>query len=148
MSCRHCRDMVRYGGSGRMKQACMDRNCKNMTVKFKEDKNQPLITSMFSQVRVKEEMCVKEGKELRDNKRWCQEEYIRRKDVDNKGIFCKNEEGENDKPSTSSRVRQEVVVKSEGVKCEILGAEYVEYVEVKLELSESANKQEYYNDIK
>ena len=35
--CVACRDMVKFGGSGRAKQACHQRRCPNMAVKEAED---------------------------------------------------------------------------------------------------------------
>ena len=35
--CAACRDMVKFGGTGRAKQACHQRRCPNMAVKEAED---------------------------------------------------------------------------------------------------------------
>ena len=35
--CNHCKDMTKFGGSGKSKQACKERKCNNMAVKEKED---------------------------------------------------------------------------------------------------------------
>ena len=35
--CVACRDMVKFGGTGRAKQACQQRRCPNMAVKEAED---------------------------------------------------------------------------------------------------------------
>jgi len=35
--CAACRDMVKFGGSGRSKQACVHRRCPNMAVQCAED---------------------------------------------------------------------------------------------------------------
>ena len=35
--CRHCKGMVKFGGTGRSKQACILRNCPNMAVQIAED---------------------------------------------------------------------------------------------------------------
>lgn len=35
--CNHCRDMIKFGGSGRSKQACIHRRCPNMAVQAAEE---------------------------------------------------------------------------------------------------------------
>lgn len=35
--CKHCKDMLKFGGSGRSKQACIKRRCPNMAVQSAED---------------------------------------------------------------------------------------------------------------
>lgn len=35
--CRHCRDMVKFGGSGRSKQCCVNRRCPNMALADREE---------------------------------------------------------------------------------------------------------------
>ena len=35
--CSHCKDMVKFGGSGRSKQACVHRRCPNMAVQVADD---------------------------------------------------------------------------------------------------------------
>ena len=35
--CKHCKDMLKFGGSGRSKQACVQRRCPNMAVQVAED---------------------------------------------------------------------------------------------------------------
>lgn len=35
--CSHCKDMVKFGGSGRSKQACVHRRCPNMAIQVAED---------------------------------------------------------------------------------------------------------------
>ena len=35
--CSHCRDMRKFGGSGKSKQACINRRCPNMAVQVAED---------------------------------------------------------------------------------------------------------------
>jgi len=35
--CNHCRDMVKFGGSGRSKQSCVHRKCPNMAVQVADD---------------------------------------------------------------------------------------------------------------
>ncbi|XP_037079530.1 DNA (cytosine-5)-methyltransferase 1-like [Pollicipes pollicipes] len=35
--CKHCRDMVKFGGSGRSKQCCINRRCPNMAIEEAED---------------------------------------------------------------------------------------------------------------
>ena len=92
-----------------------------------------VLQDKVKQYRAKEVKCViehgtQEVKELREYKKWCQEEHIRSKEFDRKEIFCKREEGEDDhgQTSTSSRVEQEMVVKREGARREYIGEEYVE----------------------
>ena len=70
------------------------------------------------------------SKELREKVRWCQEEHMRKKEFERKGIFCKKEDPEDYQPSTSQRVKQERGVKGEvsRVKSE-KNYEYYDYVE-------------------
>ena len=35
--CKHCKDMVKFGGSGRSKQACIRRRCPNMAIQSADD---------------------------------------------------------------------------------------------------------------
>lgn len=35
--CSHCKDMIKFGGSGRSKQACIHRRCPNMAIQVAED---------------------------------------------------------------------------------------------------------------
>ena len=35
--CNHCKDMTKFGGTGRSKQACVERKCPNMAVKGQEE---------------------------------------------------------------------------------------------------------------
>ena len=35
--CRHCKDMVKFGGTGRSKQSCIQRKCPNLSVQLAED---------------------------------------------------------------------------------------------------------------
>ena len=35
--CRACKDMIKFGGTGKSKQACMNRRCPNMAVKEAEE---------------------------------------------------------------------------------------------------------------
>ncbi|XP_063841265.1 LOW QUALITY PROTEIN: DNA (cytosine-5)-methyltransferase PliMCI-like [Scylla paramamosain] len=42
--CKHCKDMVKFGGSGRSKQCCIDRRCPNMVVaEADDDDNEELV---------------------------------------------------------------------------------------------------------
>nr|AKR53930.1 DNA (cytosine-5) methyltransferase 1 [Latrunculia apicalis] len=50
-SCNHCKDMVKFGGSGRSKQACVQRRCPNLAVQEAEENEEeemlepePLVT--------------------------------------------------------------------------------------------------------
>jgi len=61
----------------------------------------------------KKEFGTQEVKELREKVRWCQEEHMRKREFERKGIFCKKEEEEDYQPSTSQRVKQEREVKGE-----------------------------------
>lgn len=36
-TCNHCKDMIKFGGSGRSKQACVHRRCPNMAVQVAEE---------------------------------------------------------------------------------------------------------------
>ena len=47
----------------------------------------------IEKARMKREFGTQEVKELREYKKWCQEKHIRPKELERKGIFCKNEEG-------------------------------------------------------
>jgi len=91
-----------------------------------------VLQEKVKQNQIDKEKCVREHgtqevKELRDYKRWCQEEHIRPKEFERKGIFCKREEGADDEPSTSRGVKQEQkLYKREGFKRENVGAEYME----------------------
>lgn len=78
----------------------------------------------------KKEFGTQEVKELREKVRWCQEEHMRKKEFERKGIFCKKEDPEDYQPSTSQRVKQERGVKGEvsRVKSE-KNYEYYDYVE-------------------
>lgn len=35
--CNHCKDMIKFGGSGKSKQACIHRRCPNMAIQVAED---------------------------------------------------------------------------------------------------------------
>lgn len=35
--CNHCKDMIKFGGSGRSKQACVNRRCPNMAIQVAEE---------------------------------------------------------------------------------------------------------------
>jgi len=37
--CNHCKDMTKFGGSGKSKQACVERKCPNMAVKGEEEES-------------------------------------------------------------------------------------------------------------
>eukprot|EP00092_Neocalanus_flemingeri_P008772 GFUD01009445.1.p1 GENE.GFUD01009445.1~~GFUD01009445.1.p1 ORF type:complete len:463 (+),score=149.43 GFUD01009445.1:53-1390(+) len=94
-----------------------------------------ILQNKVKQYQTEKEKCVREHgtqevRELREKVKWCQEVHIRPKEFERKGIFCKREEGEDDQPSTSHRVKQEREeprgMKREGMKSESVGAEYVE----------------------
>lgn len=36
-TCNHCKDMIKFGGSGRSKQACVQRRCPNMAIQVAEE---------------------------------------------------------------------------------------------------------------
>jgi len=61
----------------------------------------------------KREFGTQEVKELREKVRWCQEEHMRKKEFERKGIFCKKEDPDDYRPSTSQRVKAERDVKRE-----------------------------------
>ena len=35
--CKHCKDMLKFGGSGRSKQACVRRRCPNMAIQTADE---------------------------------------------------------------------------------------------------------------
>ena len=61
----------------------------------------------------KREFGTQEVKELREKVRWCQEEHMRKKEFERKGLFCKKEDPDDFRPSTSQRVKVERDVKRE-----------------------------------
>jgi len=75
----------------------------------------------------KREFGTQEVKELREKVRWCQEEHMRKKEFERKGIFCKKEDPDDYRPSTSQRVKAERDVKREDERVKRENAnEYVE----------------------
>ena len=37
--CKHCKNMIKFGGNGKLKQACVDRRCPNMAVKEADEED-------------------------------------------------------------------------------------------------------------
>ncbi|XP_054016177.1 DNA (cytosine-5)-methyltransferase 1-like isoform X1 [Hylaeus anthracinus] len=88
-SCNACKDMIKFGGSGRSKQACIKRKCPNMTIQEADDSD-PENEDQYETIAMKqsesEDIRMKVFKELRKDIAWIGDPIA----VDNQRIFYKS----------------------------------------------------------
>ncbi|XP_066590215.1 DNA (cytosine-5)-methyltransferase 1-like isoform X2 [Prorops nasuta] len=78
-SCSACRDMIKFGGTGRSKQACVKRRCPNMAVQEADDSDiegDDQLVDFIGDVRVTQKMILKDFKRVDKRIEWIGEPII------------------------------------------------------------------------
>ncbi|XP_031847018.1 DNA methyltransferase 1a isoform X2 [Nomia melanderi] len=83
--CNACKDMIKFGGSGRSKQACVKRRCPNMAIQEAEDSD-PENEEQFENLVDEEESRKKVFKELKKDIVWMENQIA----IDNQRTFYKS----------------------------------------------------------